>query len=109
MRCRELFIVLAVVLADVLWMPLTTKGDVTPHALISNGVVLQRDRAVNVWGTADRGEVVTVRFRGRESLTTTGGDGQWRLQVESQQAGGPFPLTIAGKNTIALNVWVGDV
>jgi sialate O-acetylesterase len=109
MRFRELFIVLAVVLADVLWMPLTTKGDVTPHALISNGVVLQRDRAVNVWGTADRGEVVTVRFRGRESLTTTGGDGQWRLQVESQQAGGPFPLTIAGKNTIALNVWVGDV
>ena len=109
MRFRELFIVLAVVLADVLWMPLTTKGDVTPHALISNGVVLQRDRAVNVWGTADRGEVVTVRFRGRESLTTTGGDGQWRLQVESQQAGGPFPLMIAGKNTIALNVWVGDV
>ena len=109
MRLRERVIGLAVVLVGVLWMPLPTKGDVRPHALISDGTVLQRDRAVNVWGTADRGEVVTVRFRGRETSSTTDDDGQWCVQVNSQQAGGPFPLTIAGKNTIALNVWVGDV
>jgi sialate O-acetylesterase len=108
-RCRAILIVLAVALTDVLWMSLPTRGDVRPHSLISDGMVLQRDRAINVWGMADRGEMVTVRFRGRESSATTGDDGQWRVQLETQQAGGPFPLTIAGKNTIALSVWVGDV
>lgn len=31
-------------------------------ALISDGMVLQREQTVKVWGTADAGETVTVRF-----------------------------------------------
>ena len=38
---------------------------VKPHVLFSDNVVLQRDMPVPVWGTADDGEKVTVKFQSR--------------------------------------------
>ena len=32
-------------------------------ALISDGMVLQREQSVKVWGTADAGESITVKFQ----------------------------------------------
>lgn len=102
-------VMLAVSAAMVLGMPPTATADVTAHSLIGDGMVLQRDRTASVWGVASPGEVVTVRFRGNESLATTGTDGRWRVSIETQQAGGPFPLTIAGRNSMTFSAWVGDV
>lgn len=94
----------------VLLVPLAAHGDVTPHALISDGMVLQQQRSVNLWGTAARGEKVTVEFRDQTISTFADDHGQWLVRVESKQAGGPFPLRIAGRNTITLkNVMVGEV
>ena len=65
---------------------------------------------MKIWGTAEKGEKVEVSFRGKQAATTTGDDGKWHIEINSQNAGGPFPLTIVGKNTIELkNVMVGDV
>jgi sialate O-acetylesterase len=84
-------------------------ADVRPHALISDGMVLQQGRKVPVWGSAAADEKVTIRFRGQEVQTIADG-GRWSVLVESGTAGGPFPMTIAGKNTLALpNVLVGEV
>jgi len=93
-----------------LLVPAQAWADVTPRALISDGMVLQQGREVNIWGRAEPGEKVTVRFRDQEQSTVSSSDGKWRIRVDSKQAGGPFPLTIAGNNTIALkNVFVGEV
>ena len=62
---------------------------VKPHALISDGMVLQQGMPVPIWGTADDGEKVTVRFQGQE-VRATASKGQWLVHLESLKAGGPF-------------------
>src|SRR5947207_16000623 len=72
---------------------------VKPHALISEGMVLQRGLPVPLWGTAAENEKVTVRFQGQE-VTTTAHNGKWMVRLRDLQAGGPFGMTIAGTKPI---------
>jgi sialate O-acetylesterase len=87
---------------------------VTPHPLFSDDAVLQRSKAVPVWGTADEGEKVTVTIQGQEAAATTK-DGKWLVTLKPLKAGGPFTLTITGdkegsptefKNVLVGEVWV---
>jgi sialate O-acetylesterase len=78
--------------------------------LFSDGAVLQRGREVPIWGGADPGESVTVRMNGKEAVGTADGSGRWSVKLPSQDAGGPFDLTVQGKNTIVLHdILVGEV
>src|SRR4051794_18217778 len=82
---------------------------VKPHALISDGMVLQRGMPVPLWGTAGENEKVTVRFQDQE-VTTTAHNGKWLVRLRDLQVGGPFQMTIAGTNTLRLkDVYVGEV
>jgi sialate O-acetylesterase len=65
---------------------------------------------VPVWGWANDGEVVTVRFRGQK-VTTTTKDLKWCAVLRPLKAGGPDTLTVSTKSqTIQLaNVLVGEV
>ena len=82
--------------------------------ILSDGMVLQRDQAVPIWGTAGPGEKVTVKFRNQETSTTAGKDGNWLLKLDPLKAGGPDTLTVAGSSTVSLKdilvgeVWVGS-
>ena len=49
-------------------------------------MVLQRDKAVPVWGWAEPGEKVTVTFAGQEKTATAGEDGKWRVTLDSMSA-----------------------
>ena len=85
------------------------RADVKPQALISDGMVLQRDMEVPIWGTADDGEQVTVSFQGQEA-TTTAKDGKWLVRLQPLKAGGPAEMTITGKNKLPIkDVLVGEV
>jgi sialate O-acetylesterase len=85
------------------------RADVKPNGLIADGMVLQRDMKVPLWGTADEGEKVTVKFQDQE-VSAAAKDGKWEVQLDKLKAGGPFEMTIAGKNTLQLkNVLVGEV
>ena len=76
-------------------------------ALVSDGMVLQREQPVKVWGTADAGEKVRVKFLKSTYDTTAGTDGQWSVTLPPLKAGGPYRLQI---NDIELkDVLVGDV
>lgn len=84
-------------------------GDVKPHALFSDGMVLQQGMKVPVWGKADEGEKVTVRIQDQEA-TATAKDGKWMVHLEHLKAGGPYEMTISGQNTLQFkNVLVGEV
>ncbi len=78
--------------------------------LVSNGMVLQRDAPVRIWGWAKPGEEVSVAFQGKAYRATTGADGQWRVQLPAMKAGGPYELKIDASNHLVLkDVLLGDV
>jgi sialate O-acetylesterase len=80
-----------------------------PH-IISDNMVLQRDKELPVWGWADAGEKVTVDFAGNSITATTNEDSCWNVKLPPQKAGGPFSMTIKGNNSLQVkNVLVGDV
>jgi sialate O-acetylesterase len=86
------------------------RAAVAPHPLFVDHAVLQQGMPVPVWGTADPGEPVTVEMAGQTVSTTAGKDGKWMVRLPSMQAGGPFTLTISGKNQVVLNdILVGEV
>jgi sialate O-acetylesterase len=90
------------------------RANVTPNPLFGNGMVLQQGIKCPVWGKAEVGEEVRVTFKGDgdgiEEKATTGTDGKWRVELPPQKAGGPYTLTIEGKNKIPLrDVFVGEV
>jgi len=84
---------------------------VVPAPLFTNNAVLQRDKPVPVWGTADAGEKVTVTFAGQSLETTADAAGKWRVDLAALPANAtPAELVIKGTNTITLvNILVGEV
>lgn len=87
----------------------TAAADVTAHALFCDNAVLQQAMKAPVWGTADDGEKVTVRFQG-QTVSTRADGGRWSVVLEPLTAGGPAEMVIQGNNTITLeNVLVGEV
>ena len=65
--------------------------------LFQSGMVLQRGKAIPVWGKAEAGETVTVRFNKKEFTTTADADGNWRVDLPKMKAGGPYELTVLGQ------------
>ena len=45
-------------------------------------MVLQRDIAVPVWGTATPGDTITVTFAGQTKTATADQDGKWRVALD---------------------------
>jgi sialate O-acetylesterase len=89
---------------------LNSYADVRLPALVGSNMVLQRNKPLNIWGWADKGEKVTVSFRNARYAATATADGKWKVQLPAQAAGGPFSMTISGHNTIKLdNILVGEV
>jgi sialate O-acetylesterase len=85
-------------------------ADVKLPSLISDGVVLQQGVKVNIWGTADPGEQVAVNLQDQHASTAADNAGHWQLKVGPLSPGGPFTLTISGRNTIVVHdVLVGEV
>ena len=73
--------------------------------LISNGMVLQRDAKVKLWGKADA--PVIVAFLGNQYHADLHMDGSWSVELNDLPPGGPYTLSI---NEITLHdVYVGDV
>lgn len=98
---------LATLFAILFAAPLGASAQVRLPRLVSDGMVLQRDAKINIWGWAPPGEKVTVSFRGKTAHTTTSKDSTWRLTLPPMHAGGPFTMTI---NEVTLrDVLVGDV
>ena len=78
--------------------------------LISDGMVLQRDIPLKIWGWAAPDEKIEIIFNQKKYKTTTSKDGNWIVILPSQKAGGPYEMTLSASNTIVLkNILIGDV
>jgi sialate O-acetylesterase len=108
-RLRRLRVVAALVLVAAASVALP--GAPVCPAVFSDHMVLQRDRPVPVWGTAEPGEIVTVRFAGHERSVRTGDDGCWRVDLPPMAASAePRVLTVEGTVVLEFtDVLVGEV
>lgn len=89
---------------------LQVAANVTLPSIVSDGMVLQRNTPLKIWGWGAPGEKVTVNFAKKSYSTTTGNDGKWMVKLKPLNAGGPYKMVIKGKNTIVLNdILMGDV
>ncbi len=78
--------------------------------LISDGMVLQRDAEVKIWGWADKGEKITIDFNGKTYSAAVDPDGKWMVTLSPSKAGGPYTMEIDAANHLILkDILVGDV
>lgn len=75
--------------------------------LISDGMVLQRDQEITIWGSADAGEEVKLYFLNKAYKTTADTTGAWKVILPPHIAGGPYSMSI---NELKINnILIGDV
>jgi len=87
-------------------------ADVKLPAIIGDNMVLQQGGKVSIWGWADPGEevMVGVSWNNMKFGVTANKDGKWSFRMNPPKAGGPYEMTLTGKNTISIkNILVGEV
>ncbi len=80
--------------------------------IFNEGAVLQCEMSVNIWGSADPGESVTVSFAGQRKTAVADEDGKWMLQLDPMNASSePSSLNLSTGNRQSKidNVHVGEV
>ncbi len=84
------------------------KADVKLPAIIGDNMVIQRDTKASIWGFADPEEKVTITFEDQKAEAIADSKGKWMINLKPLEAGGPYEMTITGKNSITLqNILVG--
>lgn len=87
-----------------------TDAQVTLPRIFSNHMVLQQEIPVPLWGWATKGEKIQVSFNGQTLSARADNNGRWKVTLAPMKAGGPFEMTIRGKNTLTLHdILIGEV
>ncbi len=106
---RSLATVLACVLATMSGIG-PVQADVKTPAIFGSHMVLQQGQKNRVWGWADAGEEITVTIDKQKHSAKPGENGRWQVELEPLTVGGPYTLTVQGKNTLKFDdVLVGEV
>ena len=100
---------ITVLLILFLWSVAGMAQVVLPPFFNSN-MVLQKGIELPVWGWASPGEKVTVTFEKNVVKTRTGKNGKWLVKLPKMEYGGPYTMTIKGKNLRTIeNIMIGEV
>lgn len=79
--------------------------------LISDGMILQRETDLKLWGWAPAGEELQVNLVDKEYTTTVAPDGSWELELSQLKAGGPYEMTLrcSELTRVIKNIYIGDI
>ena len=101
---------IALLTALVFSFSILAQAEVELYPLFCDNAVLQRGVPLPVFGTAAEGEEVTASLDGK-TMKTNAKDGKWKVHFSPKPAGGPYTLTVKGKeNQVAAeNILIGDV
>jgi sialate O-acetylesterase len=81
-------------------------------AIFGDNMVLQQKTNAPIWGCAEPGEKIHIQASWRQSgiSTTANNEGKWQAKIKTPKAGGPFTISITGRNKIVLkDVLIGEV
>lgn len=88
----------------------TVWADVKLPNVFGDHMVLQQGQKNKVWGTAAASEPITVTIDKQTQSATAAADGSWHVMLDPIPVGGPYELTVKGKNEIKItDVLVGEV
>ena len=97
-------------LGIVFLVSLTTHSQVRLPKLISDGMVLQRNSEVKIWGWAAHYEQVNIQFLDSTYTTLADSNGCWNIILSRLSAGGPYKMQIHASNDLTISdILVGDV
>ena len=96
----------------ILVAPAAIEAKAKVNPMFSDFMVLQREIGVPVWGTADAGEEVTVKFADQTKTTKADKDGKWRVNLDAMKACAKAQSMTVGevtfKDVLVGDVWVGS-
>ncbi len=86
-------------------------GGLALPSIYTDGMVLQRDRPLDICGTANAGERVTLTIAGKRYSTVCGDNGKWKVTVSPLETGQAYTMTVESKSgKIALrDILAGEV
>ncbi|WP_224995743.1 sialate O-acetylesterase [Cesiribacter sp. SM1] len=106
MKCFTSYLI-ATILTVVAFISIPANAAVKLPRLIADGMVLQRDEPLNIWGWADPGEKVKVEFLGKTVRTKADKKGNWKIALPATAAGGPYTMKVNEKEI--RDILIGDV
>jgi sialate O-acetylesterase len=99
-----------IIIMIILLLPAVVRANVRLPLLVSNGMILQRDTKIIIWGWASPEEKVQVKFDNKIFRAVTDSEGNWKVILPPMKAGGPYTMEVNGNNTITINdILIGDV
>ena len=92
-------------------LTLSARAAITLPAIFKDHMVLQRDKPIPVWGWADAGQEINVKFGQQTKTTKAGKDGRWKVVLDPLPASSdPGILRVSGQSTeVVKDVLVGEV
>jgi len=107
------FLILAMIILVALTV-LVARAEVTPHPLFCEGMVLQRNTDVPIWGWAEPGETVIVEFGDIKKTAIADANDKWLVKLPPMpESSEPRIMVISdsvgGKRVEIANVVVGEV
>ena len=91
----------------------TVQAKVKVGSVLGDNMVLQRDTEVQIWGTAQPGErlSITTGWNNVKKIFKANENGKWLVKVKTTEAGGPYKITVGtSKEKITIkNILLGEV
>ena len=87
-------------------------GQLKLPEIFSDGMVLQRDTTVAIWGQSKPNKLVTITSSwGNKVSTTSNEEGKWQTVLKTKKDPGPYSLEVkSGINSIQINdILIGEV
>lgn len=86
-------------------------GGLKPASIFTSGMVLQRNKPIKFWGTANANETVEIDFNNHKKSAAVNSSGNWEIEFPSLQAGGPYNVTFSSEGeAITMNdILIGDI
>lgn len=87
------------------------RAEIKLPGYFTDNMMLQRDMPIKIWGWGNRYETVTVSIHDQKVNTRCKKDGTWEIILSPIPYGGPYSLTVQGKeNSIKIeNILIGDI
>jgi sialate O-acetylesterase len=102
----------AIILAKTMFGAITGYyGGLQMPNVFADNMVLQRNKPILFYGTANANEEISISFHNQTRKTKTDLDGKWKIILNALPAGGPYTLIVksSDKKIEFSNILMGDV